>query len=74
MKDRHGFIYKVTRDRAPAVCACRKPSRHRDCSYCGTTALQPGRVCGVCREAGINGKLIPGTGRQVCRDHKQAKR
>ncbi len=54
---------------APRVCRCRAPKRHRDCAYCGV-GYDDGRVCGVCREAGVDGKVIQGTGRVVCASHK----
>ena len=52
-------------------CGCKLPKRHRDCSYCGVTSHQPDSVCGMCREMGIDGKLIRGTGRKVCSHHKE---
>jgi hypothetical protein len=52
-------------------CRCRLPRRHRDCSFCGVTTFYGGtHVCGVCRANGIDGKLIPGTGRVVCALHR----
>jgi hypothetical protein len=58
------------KQRAPR-CTCRAPKRHRDCSYCGVTAHMPDYVCGVCKEAGIDGKTIPGTARRTCAMHKK---
>jgi len=49
-------------------CLCREPKTHRDCSYCGWFAS--GMVCGVCKEAGIDGPVIRGTERRVCRKHR----
>lgn len=49
-------------------CLCREPKRHRDCMFCGIGFSD--RICGVCHEAGIDGKCIPGTARVVCRLHK----
>lgn len=51
------------------ACTCRPPRRDRACAYCGV-GYDDGRVCGVCREAGMDGRLLPGTGRRVCRLHK----
>ena len=64
------LVKKLAKKPAPIVCRCRKARRHRDCTYCGTTALQQDSICGVCKEAGIDGKVIRGTGRIVCRNHK----
>jgi len=54
-------------------CLCRSPKRHRDCQYCGS-AFVGDVVCGICKEAGIDGKLIRGTGRVVCAAHKKEKK
>ena len=51
------------------MCRCRPPKRHADCMYCGT-GYAGEMVCGVCRELGIDGKLIRGTGRLVCKYHR----
>ncbi len=51
-------------------CTCRPPKRHNDCQYCGV-GWWGEVVCGVCREQGIDGRLIPGTGRRVCKLHKK---
>ena len=53
----------------PKPCRCRPPKTHPDCMYCGTSYAGE-VVCGVCREAGIDGKLIRGTGRVTCKEHK----
>lgn len=53
---------------APRTCRCRSPKTHRDCLYCGVTSF--GGVCGVCKEAGIDGPTIRGTGRVICSAHK----
>jgi hypothetical protein len=50
-------------------CRCRKPKRHRDCMYCGSGYIGE-YVCGVCREAGIDGRVIRGTERRMCKKHK----
>ena len=54
------------------VCRCREPKRHRDCLYCGFGGPCT-HVCGVCKEQGIDGPVIPGTSRQVCKLHKLVK-
>jgi len=51
-------------------CRCRGPKKHRDCAYCGIGYSD--HICGVCREAGIDGPVIPGTGRVVCKLHKKS--
>jgi hypothetical protein len=56
----------------PAPCRCRPAKHHRDCAYCGQ-GWDDGRVCGACKEQGIDGKVIPGTGRVVCAAHKETK-
>lgn len=43
-------------------CTCTKAKRHRDCAYCGATSHGDGKVCGVCKAAGVDGGLIRGTG------------
>jgi hypothetical protein len=54
-------------------CMCREPKAHRDCMYCGSgVAIPTGGVCGVCHENGIDGPVILGTGRVVCKLHKKA--
>jgi hypothetical protein len=53
-----------------APCRCRLPRRHQNCAHCGVAAPCGGKVCGVCRHNGIDGKLIPGTGRVVCSKHR----
>ena len=54
----------------PKPCLCREPRRHRDCAYCGMGYIDGAHVCGVCHGAGIDGPVIRGTGRVVCRKHK----
>jgi hypothetical protein len=50
-------------------CLCREPKRDPYCQYCGH--LYAGElVCGVCHEAGIDGKVIKGTERRICKLHK----
>lgn len=51
------------------ACNCREPKPHKDCAYCGVGYWGP-NVCGVCREAGIDGPVIRGTERRVCSRHK----
>jgi hypothetical protein len=64
-------VHRAWCNTARPACRCRLPRRHRDCSYCGVTAHGEGRVCGVCREEGIDGTgTIRGTGRVVCAKHK----
>ena len=54
-------------------CGCREPKRHRDCMYCGV-GYWGEVVCGVCKEAGIDGKVIRGTERRTCQNHKQERK
>ena len=51
-------------------CNCRSPKRHSDCMYCGI-GYWGDIVCGVCKEAGIDGKVIRGTERRICKEHKK---
>lgn len=68
---RHRYtIANLERERR-RKCACRDPKPHRDCAYCGTTSLRPGHVCGVCKELGVDGFVIRGTERRVCKAHKE---
>lgn len=53
----------------PAKCLCREPKRHRDCMYCGS-GYWGEVVCGICKEQGIDGKVIRGTERRVCAKHR----
>jgi len=50
-------------------CRCHEPKRHRDCMFCGS-GWAGEVICGVCKEEGIDGRLIRGTGRTVCKEHK----
>jgi hypothetical protein len=50
-------------------CRCRAAKRHRDCAYCGMGYSD--HICGVCKQAGIDGPVIPGTARVVCKLHKK---
>lgn len=52
-------------------CLCREPKKHVDCAYCGCFAYPEERVCGVCHQAGIDGRVIRGTERRVCKLHKK---
>ena len=49
-------------------CKCRPPKKHDDCAYCGMGSS--GKICGVCKENGIDGPVIRGTSRVVCKIHK----
>jgi len=49
-------------------CKCRKPKNHDFCAYCGCFASN--QICGVCKEAGIDGPVIKGTERHICKLHK----
>lgn len=55
---------------APRTCRCRSAKRHRDCAYCGI-GWDDGRICGLCKQNGIDGKVIPGTSAVTCAAHKQ---
>lgn len=49
------------------LCAdCTKPRRHRDCAYCGCTSHSGGKICGICKVAGIDGPTIRGTTGRRC--------
>jgi hypothetical protein len=54
----------------PAACRCRPARQHRDCNMCGCTSHRPDYFCGVCLVPGVDGKLIPGTGKYVCPMHR----
>jgi len=49
-------------------CRCRPAKRHVDCSYCGHGLDY---ICGVCKQAGIDGPVIRGTSRVICKIHKE---
>ena len=51
-------------------CKCRPAKRHRDCAYCGQSWYS-GCICGVCKQAGIDGPVIRGTSRVICKLHKK---
>lgn len=53
-------------------CRCRPPKSHEDCSYCGS-GYEPDYICGMCAAAGIDGKVIRGTGRVICKVHRKEK-
>lgn len=53
-------------------CTCRKPKRHPGCMYCGYY-YSGEYICGVCKEAGIDGKLIRSTARYTCALHRNKK-
>lgn len=59
---KHGYV-------KPTKCRCKEPTRHRDCAYCGT-GYDAGKVCGRCREDGIDGRVIRGTERKTCEKHR----
>jgi len=46
-----------------------KARRHRDCAYCGC-GWDDGRICGVCKEQGIDGQVIPGTSAKKAYERK----
>ena len=72
-KKSHGRTYRPwqTNDKKVAKCTCREPKTHRDCTFCGSgVAIPEGGVCGICHEAGIDGPVIRGSGRVVCKLHK----
>lgn len=56
----------------PAKCGCRRAKRHRDCAYCGF-GWDAGKVCGACRQAGIDGQVIRGTESRTCAEHRREK-
>jgi len=49
-------------------CTCRPPKSHADCFYCGSG--MDDHICGECAEAGVDGRVIHGTGRMTCKMHK----
>lgn len=51
-------------------CKCREPKRHCDCAYCGVGYIDGAHICGKCKESGIDGPIIRGTGRVKCALHK----
>jgi hypothetical protein len=53
-------------------CRCREPKHHPECQYCGVAYVGE-IVCGACKEAGIDGKVIRGTERRVCSKHKEVR-
>jgi len=53
-------------------CRCRPAKIHRDCAYCGTS-YSDGRICGVCAVNGIDGLVIRGTSRVICKLHKRVR-
>lgn len=55
---------------ANTTCGCRPPKKHIDCAYCGIGGPCT-HICGVCKEAGIDGQVIRGTERRVCQLHKR---
>lgn len=70
----NGKEYRTARgaaqsNRLSKICTCREPKRHRACQYCGS-GYWGEVVCGVCHEAGIDGHVIRGTERRVCKSHK----
>jgi hypothetical protein len=54
----------------PASCLCRTARTHRDCAYCGCGGPCT-HICGVCKQAGIDGPVIRGTSRVVCAEHRR---
>lgn len=61
---------KAREAKAAAPCRCREPKRHSDCCYCGS-GFEP-YVCGVCRDGGIDGAVVRGTSRVICKKHAPA--
>ena len=53
-------------------CKCREPKTHPDCAYCGYGASE--KICGVCKDDGIDGPVIRGTSRVVCKECKRIKK
>lgn len=64
---------REAQEKEPKQCGCRSPKSHRDCMYCGN-GWAGEVVCGVCKEQGIDGKVIRGTERRVCKAHKQSEK
>lgn len=58
---------------ATKTCRCREPKRHRDCAYCGS-GWDDFRICGMCKDEGIDGQVIRGTSRVTCKHHKETGR
>ncbi len=54
-------------------CGCRAAKMHRDCAYCGW-GWADGKICGSCRDRGIDGKVIAGTAARSCAAHKKGGR
>lgn len=50
-------------------CRCRPAKTHKDCAYCGIGYSD--HICGVCKEGGIDGPVIRGTSRVICKLHKK---
>jgi hypothetical protein len=67
---RHGYWVRTA---LKAPCLCRLPKRHRDCAYCGYYGGDGWHICGTCRANGVDGPVIRGTERRVCRLHKEGK-
>jgi len=62
-------IIRLRRGGKMEKCKCRKAKRHDDCAYCGSGSSE--KICGICKEAGIDGHVIRGTSRVVCKIHKK---
>lgn len=48
------------------------PKVNRDCAYCGYGGSCT-HICGVCKENGIDGRVIKGTERRRCKLHLKVK-
>ncbi len=62
------YVYRIKNGRID--CRCRPAKRHRDCSYCGQ-GWDDGKICGMCKQNGIDGKVIAGTSKVTCSKHKE---
>lgn len=50
-------------------CGCRSAQAHRDCAYCGV-GWDSGKICGACKQNGVDGPVIRGTEARKCKNHK----
>jgi len=53
------------------TCSCTPAKTHSHCGYCGH--FYPEGICGVCKEAGIDGPTIRGTSARRCFLHQKSK-
>jgi hypothetical protein len=70
---RYGTSPGVHLPRTPKPCGCRAAKTHPDCQYCGA-GFWGEVVCGRCHAAGIDGKLIKGTGARRCSRHTKGRK